>query len=181
MSDIGQNFGWDQQISNDWVEQNTGFKNEILENGKYLYKIIKLEKRTVSKGKYQNAPMAEIHYECGGSLVKEWIILNMDFKRKIANLLKAVFGSENPPAGFWDQLVGREIKLEIEKIEDAYEGKVFFKNVVKSHLDKTIDHTLGAYEVKAPMQNQVPPAPSSFGGSATGNSAIPPMDDSLPF
>lgn len=178
MSEVGINFGWDQGISADWVEQNAGFKNEILENGKYLYKIIKLEKKSVKQGKYANAPMAEIHYECGGSLVKEWIILNTDFKRKIANLLKAVFGAENPPAGFWDQLVGRDVKLEIEKVEDTYEGRTFFKNQVKAHLDKTVEHQMGAYEVK-------PQEPTTFGGSATGNSApkneIPPMDDSLPF
>jgi len=188
MEQIGQNFGFDQQITNDWIGANASSreKKEIQDEGRYKFIISNFVKKNVKGGKYQGAQMAELEFTLGGTKMKTWLILNMDFKQKIASFLKAVFGAENPPAGFWDQLVGREVGIYVNKVEDSFtndEGKVitFMKNEVRYFLDKTLEHEWGA--VSNPTVKELPkqePAPS-FGGSATGNSAIPPMNDDLPF
>jgi len=110
----------------------------------------------------------------------------MDFKQKIASFLKAVFGAENPPSGFWDQLVGREVGIYVNKVEDSFsndEGKVitFMKNEVRYFLDKTLEHEWGAVSNPTVKETPKQEPTQSFGGSATGNSAIPPMNDDLPF
>jgi len=193
MEQVGQNFGWDQTITNEWVEGNAGGqkeKREIQDPGNYELTISKVEKKTVKKqGNYTGAPMASIELVIGGTTVYENIILNTDFKTKIANFLKAVFGAENPPQGFWDQLVGRQVKVELIKYKDRFtnsngEEIEFDKNGIKRFLDKTIEHKMGPFdqsEVK-PMQQRQQAVPD-FGGSATGNGAqqAPAINNDLPF
>jgi len=189
MEQIGQNFGWDTQLTAEQIANAAGEqkeKREIQDPGNYEFTISKVEKKVVKPGgKYAGAPMAQVHYVLGGTEVLDWIILNTDYKKKIANFLKAIFGAEQPPQGFWDQLVGRTIKLRIDKIKDKFtnqEGEEieFDKNTVKWYLDKSIEHQMGPFEAKA----EVPTPPPSFGGSATGNSAqpaAPVINNDLPF
>lgn len=192
MSEVGVNFGWDtvltaEQINNAAGEQKE--KREIQDPGNYEFIITKVEKKAVKPGgKYAGAPMAQVHFTLGGTEVVDWLILNTDYKKKIANFLKAVFGAEQPPQGFWDQLVGRKIKLRIDKIKDKFtndSGEVieFDKNIIKWYLDATLEHEMGPFEksevkVKPMRQTPVP----DFGGSATGNSAQQaPINNDLPF
>lgn len=191
MSEIGQNFGWDTQLTAQQINDAAGEqkeKREIQDPGNYEFTISKVEKKEVKAGgKYAGAAMAQVHFTLGGTEVVDWLILNTDFKKKIANFLKAVFGAEQPPAGFWDQLVGRQIKLRIDKIKDTFtndsgEVKEFDKNVIKWYLDKSQEHEMGPFE-----QTEVQPKPLNqsvpdFGGSATGNSAQQaPINNDLPF
>lgn len=192
MSEKGTDFGWDtvltaEQINNAAGEQKE--KREIQDPGNYEFTITKVEKKEVKAGgKYGGASMAQIHFTLGGTEVVDWLILNTDFKKKIANFLKAVFGDQQPPAGFWDQLVGRQIKLRIDKIKSTFtndegETKEFDKNVIKWFLDASLEHEMGPFEkkeveVKPMKQTPVP----DFGGSATGNSAQQaPINNDLPF
>lgn len=194
MSEIGQNFGWDtqitaEQINNAASEQKE--KREIQDPGNYEFTISKVEKKVVKPGgKYAGAPMAQVHFVLGGTEVLDWIILNTDYKKKIANFLKAIFGSEQPPVNFWDQLVGRQIKLRIDKIKDKFtnqEGEEieFDKNIIYWYLDKDVEHQMGAFEIKnvaTPTMKQG--AVPAFGGSATGNSVPEPpaaVVNDLPF
>lgn len=188
MEQIGQNFGFDQQITNEWIGANAssgGEKREIQDEGRYKFTISNFAKKNVKGGRYQGAPMAELEFTLGGTKMKTWLILNMDFKQKIASFLKAVFGAENPPQNFWEQLVGREVGIYVDKVEDSFtnnEGKLinFTKNEVKYFLDKTLEHEWGP--VGNPTVKESPKQETkSFGGAVTGNSVIPPMDQSLPF
>jgi len=190
----GTDFGWDQNLSQQWITEQASEqkeKREIQEAGNYEFKIISMERKTVKPGgKYAGAPMAALKYELGGTIIFDWIILNTDYNQKIANFMKAVFGDQQPPPGFWDQLVGRSILLEVDKTEETFtpddkdEPVTFFKNNVKKYLDKTLEHKMGAFEVK---EFTPPKQKKGFGGSQPSapsempKSDVPAQDDSLPF
>lgn len=190
----GTDFGWDANLSQQWITEQASEqkeKREIQDAGNYEFKIISFERKTVKPGgKYAGAPMAALKYEIGGTIIFDWIILNTDYNQKIANFMKAVFGDQQPPAGFWDQLVGRSIMLEVDKTEETWtpedktEPVKFFKNNVKKYLDKTLEHKMGAFEVK---EIKAPSQPSTGFGGPQGappqmpESTAPPQDDSLPF
>jgi hypothetical protein len=128
--------------------------------------------------------MAELEFTLGGTKMKTWLILNMDFKQKIASFLKAVFGAENPPQNFWEQLVGREIGIYVDKIQDSFtnnEGKLinFTKNEVKYFLDKTLEHEWGP--INNPTVKETPKKETKSFGGAASQETIPPMNDDLPF
>ena len=55
------------------------------------------------------------------------------------------------------------------------------KNEVRYFLDKTLEHEWGAVSNPTVKETPKQEPTQSFGGSATGNSVIPPMNDDLPF
>lgn len=186
----GTDFGWDANLSQQWINEQASEqkeKREIQDAGNYEFKIISMERKSVKPGgKYAGAPMAALKYEIGGTIVFDWIILNTDYNQKIANFMKSVFGDQQPPPGFWDQLVGRSILLEVDKTEETFtpsdknEPVTFYKNNVKKYLDKTLEHNMGAFETQAPKKETTAPSYSNPIPAAP-TTTIPPMDDTLPF
>lgn len=181
---MSKNISWDQDYSAEWIEQESfsGVKNEILDDGNYKFTIEKVVKRTSNGAKYKGAPMAEIHLVCGGALVREYIVLNTDFKQKIANLIRGVFGLNNPPPQMWDNLSGREITCKIERYEDEYEGNTFFKNRVVAFLAADLEHKIGPSEVQnASKPTPIKKQPLPKEAAPQEMAPIPEPVDDLPF
>lgn len=169
---MSQNISWDQDYSQKFVEEESYDKPEILDSGIYEFTITKLEKKTSKGAKYSGAPMAEISFNTGGCNLKSWIVLNVDFKSTIANFIRAIYGLEQPPQGFWDQVAGKNILLKVEKYQEEYEGKMYWKNKVQSYMAKDLEHKIGAFDTQ-PVEKKAAPAQSE--------PSIPPMNDNLPF
>ena len=164
---IGSVIGWDNPISNEWAEENAGqgFKPEILDSGIYEFIIKQVVRKTVKPkrpaGKYDWNPMAEVIFEAGGCEVRNWLIMNTDFKQNIAN--------------FWDQLEGRKVFLEVEKFWDTYNGKQYEKNKFVRIIDLSTNPKQEIFEAQPDKPQMVPSVDTSIGG------AVPPVNDDLPF
>lgn len=182
----GQNFGFDKDISAEWIEDNAGANGpKALESGVYEFKIVQMTKKTSKGAKYSGCHMAEVVMESGACKIYDWILLNTDFKQKLSNFLKSVYGAATPPSGFWDKLEGETVVIEIEKYVDSWtnnEGKEIqsYKNKIVSWLPKGTDEPLGPngrvpaqeIQVNLPTGEKVPLS------ELEGKPA--PMDD-LPF
>jgi hypothetical protein len=185
MSEIGKSFGFDQDITSEWIEDNAGSNgNKALESGNYNFRIVEMVRKTCGGAKYDGNPMAQLVYEYEGTKIYDWIILNTDFKQRIANFLKAVFGNETPPKSFWDKLIGKEIILEVEKFVDVWVNKEgeeveSYKNKVVKMLPFGEDFIFGP-NGKTPASE---PKIKLRTGEVTTKSAlegVPPQQD-LPF
>lgn len=183
MSETGKAFGFDQDITNSWIEDNAGGGgSKALESGIYDFRIIQMERKTSNGAKYKGNPMAQLVFEHESCTIYEWIILNTDYKQKIANFLKAVYGGENPPAGFWDKLIGQEVTLEVEKFVDSFtnsEGKTieFYKNKIVKMLPKGGSYIMGA-NGKTPANEPKRELPS---GETVTKSELEGNNHDLPF
>ena len=178
----GKNFGFDQDISQEWINDNAGSTgNKVLESGTYEFRIEKLTKKTSNGAKYKGCPMAELQLSHESALIFDWVLLNTDFKQKIANLLKAVFGDNNPPSGFWDKLEGETLVLEVEKYVDSWVNKEghsveSFKNKIIKYISKGLDIEIGP-NGKQPVNSPKVTLPS---GEVTTKKELE-GDDDLPF
>ena len=166
----GTNFDFDKDISAEWIEANAGANGpKALESGVYLFKITQMTKKTSKGAKYSGCPMAEVVLESDACKIYDWILLNTDFKQKLSNFLKSVYGAATPPSGFWDKLEGETVTIEVEKYVDAWtnnEGKEIesYKNKIVEWLPKGSDEPIGpngkvpSHEIKVnlPTGEKVP-------------------------
>lgn len=179
----GTNFDFDKDISAEWIEENAGANGpKALESGVYLFKIAAMTKKTSKGAKYSGCSMAELVLEADACKIYDWILLNTDFKQKISNFLKSVYGAAQPPAGFWDKLEGETVTIEIEKYVDSWtnnEGKEIqsYKNKIVKWLPKGTDEEIGP-NGKVPAQEIKINLPT---GEAVPQSELEGKDDGLPF